>query len=174
MTLPYPFYMGPMSCDKKVKMPKEARRAYLVYRTHINKCNNPKVREYQWYGAKGIKVIYSPREFISWWMASIKKKKKWSKPSTSRIDHDHDYCLENIKLEEMSDNAKEPWDRMGLNHGRALSHRRPIIVMVGAAEHIFDSARSAAKFLNFNPATVTRFAQGKISPRDKNISVRYG
>lgn len=99
----FPIYEGPL--DRK-KMPKLARIAYESYNGQKAKCNNPRNHFYSTYGAKGIRVKYSPREFIGWWLYSLGKF-SGTKAVCARRDHDKDYCWENIFMCDSSLNSLE-------------------------------------------------------------------
>lgn len=165
-------YEGPLSCDRKVKMEPEARRAYFIYRRMVIRCSNPKVKEFKYYGAKGIKVNIPVREFIGWWLLNIRKK-EWKRPSVGRIDHSGNYEFGNIEMQELSDNIAESVIRGGPTHMRLVKKRREVVVGVGNAFFLFPSLKDAAVFLKIDPSNVSRFCSGQISPKNKNISVRY-
>lgn len=88
-------------------MEREAKRAYISWMGQRRRCYNPKNSRYPWYGAKGIEVQYTAREFIAWWLHEIKRKKRWKRPSCGRIDHEKNYTLDNIELVECADNSRE-------------------------------------------------------------------
>jgi hypothetical protein len=87
-------------------MSAEAKRAYNIWNSQRSRCNNPRSASYKYYGAKGIRVQYTAREFIGWWLENIKKF-KGERPSVSRLDHSKDYALSNIRMESISDNNRE-------------------------------------------------------------------
>lgn len=158
------------SLGVSVGMPLEARRAYLIYRTQINKCRNHKVREFQWYGARGIEVKYSVRDFIGWWLLHISAK-KWKRPTTGRIDHEGHYCFENIEMQELADNVKESHVRIG--DKRFNCHRKKVLVDEAGKQSLFFSAKEAADYLKIGASNVTRFCTGEMKPRRKDLTMRY-
>lgn len=81
-------------------------RAYKTWQTQRQRCNNPNATSYEFWGAKGIQVEYSSREFIGWYLENISNK-KFKSPVVSRIDHSKNYSLENVRMEERSENSKE-------------------------------------------------------------------
>ena len=85
---------------------KDINAIYRRYKMQRQRCNNPKNDDYKNYGAKGIKVEYSSREFIGWWLESIKNIKV-KKPVCGRIDHSRNYSLDNIEIQSASENSKE-------------------------------------------------------------------
>ncbi len=89
------------------KRPSLVEEAYQSWAAQKSKCYNKNSRLYRYYGAKGIKVLYSSREYVGWWIEQSKKKKTWKKKNCGRIDHDGDYCFENIEMQEASENVAE-------------------------------------------------------------------
>jgi hypothetical protein len=70
----------------------------------LQRCNNLKDRRYKDYGGRGIKCLITAEEIRqlmirdNYW--------KLNKPSIDRIDNDSNYCLENCRFIEMSENSK--------------------------------------------------------------------
>lgn len=81
-----------------------ARKALQCWSDQKQRCYRPKNNAYKYYGAKGIRVCYDSREFVGWWL-SEQERLRLKKPTISRIDHDKDYSLENIRLEEHAHNC---------------------------------------------------------------------
>lgn len=117
----YPEYDGAMSPQAKCYVPEHISRGYKIYYTARNRCTNPKIREFKWYGAKGVKIEYTIRQFLYWWDKQIQKK-QYVRPSVDRIDHNKNYSFDNIRLVELSDNIKERNMRHG-NPGHVRSRR---------------------------------------------------
>lgn len=69
------------------------------------RCNNPKRKEYKWYGEKGIKCRITAEELKILWF--LDKAYEMKQPQISRYNHDQDYTFENCKYEEKSDNISE-------------------------------------------------------------------
>jgi hypothetical protein len=86
-------------------------KSYKSWLKQRERCLDPNHNRYQWYGAKGIKVLYSSYEFVKWWSKEIKKKPPMKNPCCGRIDHSKHYSLDNIEIVEKSDNSKESWAR---------------------------------------------------------------
>jgi hypothetical protein len=155
---------------KGSKATEEARRAYRIYQTQKSKCGNPKVREYKYYGARGIRVMYSAREFVSWWIFNIERR-KWKSPTTGRIDHSGHYSLDNIVMQERGENCAEAWTRLGQKHGGIQG--RPVVMIKNGKRRVFKSSTEAAKFLGIDQSNVSRFCRRELKPKDKNLIVRY-
>ena len=95
------------------KMSLPQRKAYKAWKDQRQRCNNPKNPRFYCYGARGIKVRYSPRELIAWYEIEYAKRSTWNRPQIGRINHEKDYSLDNIELVECSDNVRERNARLG-------------------------------------------------------------
>ena len=82
------------------------RTAYQSFSDQRSRCYNKNNNLYKHYGACGLTVDYSSREFVGWWLASLEKK-NFKKPVCGRIDHAKSYSFDNIELQESSDNSRE-------------------------------------------------------------------
>lgn len=82
------------------------RRGLAAYGKQKDRCYNPKNRDYKWYGAKGIKVLYEKKEFVDWY---VRERKNYvgKNPSIGRLDHNGHYSFENIRMESMHENRIE-------------------------------------------------------------------
>lgn len=87
-------------------------KAYNCWATQRKRCNNPNSQDYYRYGARGIKVHYKSGEFVTWYLKEYRKK-NWVFPTVGRLDHDGDYCFENIIMQEMRENVQERLKRCG-------------------------------------------------------------
>ena len=102
-----------------------AKKAYQSWVDQRARCNNPNIDCYKYYGAKGIQVKYSSREFVGWWLEELKSF-KGKKPTVSRINHDGHYEFGNIKLEDHFDNCvTDVFERCGAPSG---GENKPIII----------------------------------------------
>ena len=97
----------------RAKMDSVLKRAYKSWIDQGYRCTNKKDGHYKYYGEKGIRRVYSSRDFMGWYICEYKKRESWVKPSVDRIDPMKDYCFENIQLIELSENTK----RRNLEHG---------------------------------------------------------
>jgi len=115
-------YVGPI---RTKDTPKTVNRAYSSWKDQRRRCSNPKRRDYRWYGAKGIKVEYTARQYIKWYLEHIKTF-EGTCPTVGRIDHSMNYTLGNIELIDMVDNLKERNERAGWNHIKTNLNQREL------------------------------------------------
>lgn len=93
-------------------MSKTEKRAYWTWSRQRKRCNNPKDSNYKYYGLKGIKVEYTSREFIGWYLKNYPKI-YIRLLDVGRIDHNKNYSLNNIQFQSREDNSKERNERLG-------------------------------------------------------------
>ncbi len=110
---------------------------------------------------------YSAREFVSWWLHNLKKK-KWIDPTTGRLDHSRGYSFDNIEMQERSDNTKEMCARTG-NLGGVK--RRKVLVVCEEFVRIYPSTRSVTRDLNIYQSRVIRLCRNEA--HDKTYFMRY-
>lgn len=138
---PYPFTLD------RSKMTFIERAAYESFNGQKAKCHNPNNAFYSHYGGKGIEVRYSAREYIGWYLHSLVGF-VGKKPVCARIDHDKDYCWENIFLCPSSENSRESMVR---NMGKHIPQQMLRVVAYDATSlkrvATFDSIRAAAREL---------------------------
>ena len=89
------------------------KKAYKSWIDQRQRCNNPNDPGYKHWGAKGIVVEYSSKEFVEWYVKEYQKRESWVRPNVGRINHSKNYTLDNIELVECSDNVKERNKRLG-------------------------------------------------------------
>lgn len=102
-------YIGKISLNKTITPP-HIIKIYNTWRAQRQRCNNKKATSYKHWGAKGIKVEYSAREFIAWYLKNIKYFVGID-PVTSRLDHSKNYSFDNIKLESRAENSRDAMQR---------------------------------------------------------------
>lgn len=69
------------------------------------RCNNPKNKYYKWYGKRGIQNNFKSANDIKFlWFRD--KAHLMKKPSIDRIDNDGNYCIENCRFIELSENCR--------------------------------------------------------------------
>jgi hypothetical protein len=133
-------YQGPLVRGSS----REVRRAYNIYHGQKARCENPKSKPYKYYGAKGIRVEYNVRQFIFWWLSSIEGK-SFDRPTCGRIDHSKNYSLDNIEIQECSDNTLELYNRLG----KPPSYKRKVCILNQLGEPVifFQSIKAAQQLL---------------------------
>lgn len=82
-------YAGFVSFKKTTGHVRAASTCYYNQKARCNIRTNPRYKDN---GAKGIKVSYTIREFIGWYLEHIKNYKGDS-PSVGRIDHSKGYSF---------------------------------------------------------------------------------
>jgi hypothetical protein len=137
---------------------KAHQKGYESWQAQRQRCNNPKSPFYKNYGALGIKVIYSSKDFVNWWVLNFSKK-TWQRASVGRIDHSGDYCFENIEMQEHSDNARDPSYR-GVCGPKRL-HVLATNLITGEVSIHF-SMYEAARELKVGSATIYRQVHGLV------------
>jgi len=150
-------YDGPW--DLKI-MPKEVKSAYTAWTNQWQRCNNPKRSDYKYYGALGVKVLYSKKDFIEWFLKELKSY-AGDKPSIGRIDHNGNYCFENIRMESFTDNRRERWVRRGPCIGNVA---RPVALHSKKTHEIitvFESVNKCGEYLGIDSSVIYRNCKSK-------------
>ena len=82
------------------------KRLRKIFYGIIDRCYNPKDRDYRWYGSKGIKIhqewIDNPKSFEEWAIANGYK----DDLTIDRIEENKNYCPDNCRWITREDNAK--------------------------------------------------------------------
>ena len=148
------YYAGSLSSSKRKRLP-EIARAFQSWVDQKSRCNNPKTKCFHLYGAKGIKVEYSSREFVGWWVYQ-QKRLKLKNPTVGRIDHNKGYNFKNIKLEEHLTNSAD-------GRVRANIARRSKIILLknGKILRRFKSVAEASYKLGVSLRTIENQAMGR-------------
>ena len=91
--------------EAKITHGKTGTPLYTVHQGMMNRCNNPKVKGFKWYGAKGVKVCDEWKDFQTFYDWAIDH--GYQKGLTiDRIDPDGDYCPENCEWVTRSENSR--------------------------------------------------------------------
>lgn len=96
---------GPLNLKS---MPPEVKRAYTSYKAQRQRCYNKNNDSYRYYGAKGVEVKYTSRDFITWWLKE-QEMLKLKRPTCGRINHSGNYEFGNIRLEEYNENCGQQY-----------------------------------------------------------------
>jgi len=103
----------------------DVSRARRIFNMQKQRCTNKKIREYRWYGARGIKQEYSLNDFIVWYLQRLQSF-TGKTPSCDRIDSKKNYNFENIRMVELSENIKS----RNKEHGNpGVKNRKPILIL---------------------------------------------
>ena len=136
---------------------KEVKQAVNIWILQRQRCYNKNNRSYKTYGALGLTVEYSSREFVTWWLHNLEKR-KWNKPTCGRIDHSKGYNFSNIEMQESIDNTMEMVDRLGKVAG--VTKRKVVMLDDDGNEAIiFDSAVHVQRELNIH--NVSKVCHGR-------------
>lgn len=150
-------YEGPLDIKKMNSVQQKGYKAWKDQRQRCSNLNDP--RYYRW-GARGIKVEYSSREFIAWWEHEYSKRESWKRAQCGRVDHDKNYTLDNIELIECSENVKERNER----HGNPSDSKKLKATNVITGEiKIFTSKREAHRILGVSRNSIKNQLSRKIS-----------
>lgn len=130
-------YGGPLSIGR---MPPEAARAMSVYRGQVRRCTNVRDKDYKNYGGKGIRVKYSVRKFIQWYLNNLARF-KGDNPHVGRVNHDLHYSFDNIEMVSSELNITERFNRRG-----PATPKKPVLAYKNSGEFVgrFSSANEAA------------------------------
>lgn len=161
---------------KEKKMDPLAKRAYLVWQNQRCRCNNKNRACYRYYGEKGIKVEYSSREFIGWWIKEFKKFKKFKgiNAQVGRIDHSKNYKFDNIEMISKADNIREKNIRYGETpYGIKRKPVEMYEVKTGKSIIRFKSVLQASKDTGFDCGDVSRYANNKMHCSKRGFSFRF-
>ncbi len=146
-------YVGTLN---RPDMSLRALQGYRSWMNQIQRCTNKNNPDFPRYGGKGIRVRYAAREFIGWWMHQLKRF-RGKDPTVSRIDHEKDYCFENIRVESRSDNMREVHTRINGTR-KGAKNRRVLCLMPGHTKPIavFASMDRAAEFSGFSKSAIRK------------------
>ena len=129
------YYSGDLFRRREHAMPKQIKLAIYSYRAQTQRCNYSKSKNYKNYGKKGIRVEYSLRQFVGWYL-EMYQNGNFKKPVTSRIDHSKSYRFDNILLQESSENSKERCIRSPHTVGIGSKLREKKVLCYKNGEHI--------------------------------------
>lgn len=162
------WYSGSLSSKKRSDTVRTAYQSWLDQR---QRCNNKKNPSYPYYGGRGIKVVYSSREFVGWW---ISQKFTGKKPTISRIDHGGNYEFSNVRLEEHIENCV--LDTIKRHGPPSLKCRRPLAIYSGKTGKLIKIARDgkeAEKITGILRTNICKYAKGKLIRKNKDFLIKY-
>lgn len=91
--------------EAKITHGKTGTPLYAVHQGMKNRCNNPKVKGFKYYGAKGVKVCDEWKDFQTFYDWAMKHGYKEGL-TIDRIDPGGDYCPENCEWVTRSENSR--------------------------------------------------------------------
>jgi hypothetical protein len=82
------------------------KKPYILHLKWLrDRCNNPKDKNYNRYGGRGIKALITLNELETLWKRD--KAEQMKHPSVDRIDGEKDYTFENCRFMELRENARK-------------------------------------------------------------------
>lgn len=148
-------------------MGRDAFLAFRVFLQQRQRCMNPRCKTYRLYGGRGIRVQYTSREFIGWYLHHIAiKRPKF--PSVGRIDHDKDYTFDNIELVERAENSREANKRWGSRRNVKVSAK------VSNKWLCFRCVGEAARIFRISVCLLREHLDGRIESPVAGVTFRYG
>lgn len=133
------------------------KKAYKSWCDQRQRCNNPKNPYFKHYGNRGISVKYSSDEFMNWFDENIKNF-NGSIMTIGRIDHDKDYEIGNIEIQDKRDNSLEVLSRKGFP-----TIKRILFIDKVSNEILqkFDSLVEASVKTGISKSQLNRYLKGK-------------
>lgn len=162
-------YQGRLGSDRGAMDSEAAQKAYRIYIQQVGRCSNKNNPSFKTYGARGVRVQYTARQFIGWYLKELSAF-KGTTPAVGRIDHSKDYSFDNIEMVEMSNNAKERTDRLG-----PVTDRRPVLIFNNSGElHArASSVRDAAAMIGVQHGAVVFSCQHETKKGRCGFYFRY-
>lgn len=135
-------YDGPWDILKMTNL--VARKAYSVCRGQKFRCG-PKAKpvDFKNYYGKGIRVEYSYKQFVNWFMSEYEKWPYKDDIIVGRIDHNKNYSLDNIRFETTNESWAEFYNRTERSPFKSKSHK--VVFLSKNGIQTFSSKRMAAK-----------------------------
>lgn len=149
-------YEGSLNIEKMNPIQK---KAYKSWKDQGQRCQNPKNPRYKFYGEKGIKRIYGPREFIFWFEKEYLKKEEWICAQVDRINPNENYDFSNIRLVERSENVKFRNE----DHGNPTESDVVIARFSDGTSKKFPSIREASRETGVSRKSIQNQVRGKCS-----------
>ncbi len=165
------WYSGPVY--NRAIVSKSIRTAYQSWHDQKQRCEKSSCPAYKYYGAKGITLLYTCREFIGWWLQE-ESKNKFKKPTISRINHDGNYEFGNIKIEEHIENCvKDVIKRHGHNSEKRGKKVAIIDLKTNEIVHISKNTRSAGLWVGLSKSYVKNLCANRPRCISKGFKFKY-
>lgn len=162
-------YQGPLNMRK---MDAVAAWAYRAWKNQKTRCYNQNAPLYRYYGGKGVRVLYSSRDFLGWAVAQ-KLPGPIGQIAIGRINHDDHYKFGNIEVVTRSANSQE----MLLRNKNPANRKRQRAVVVfdgfGARLGRFDCISDAARAFSVDSGKVSRICSGVYKAMKNGIKFQY-
>ncbi len=161
-----PVYAGSLN-HQKIGLNKDVRRAIFSWFAQIQRCFNPNNPGFKTYGALNKQVLYSLRDFVSWWLYEVKLYDGDRGPLVcGRKDHDGDYCFSNIKLESKTSNSMEVHSRYSEKY--RFIRRKPVGIFCACCDVELakvPSFKAAREYLQCSRTTIQNLLKTGRPPR---------
>ena len=134
------------------------KKAYDSWRGQNERCNNARNKAYRHYGGKGVRVAYTSRQFVAWWLIQAKRFPLHLKLTVNRKDTSGHYCFENIEL--------VPW-AVNVAESNARTHIKPVDAYcadTGKLMGSYPSMTHAARVFGCEPQTVGKHCKRRYTP----------
>lgn len=152
------------------KMSPVVKKAYDTWATQRQRCRDPKTESYPHYGARGIKVEYTSREFIDWFLKESEGR-DLSQLSVGRKDHDKNYSLDNIEMVTKSENSSERYKRAG--HPRGIKKIEIIDANTGTVIAVAQGQLEASKITGVSHCNICGYCTGRYKKSRNGYTFRY-
>ena len=146
-------YKGVLNPEKMTPL---AKKGYIVWRRQRDRCLNKNSMSYKTYGAIGIKVEYSSREFVGWYLSNYIEG-----CDVGRIDHSKNYSLTNIEFQTRSQNTIERNNRLGL----PKKIGKLVVYHCNGHTKIFKNIKSASEKSGYGSGYIKRLSSLKKATR---------
>lgn len=152
---------------------KDEKKAASLYNCQIQRCYYAYRKEYKYYGKIGIKVNYSKKDFIAWYLHYIKEF-KGKNPTIGRIDHSKNYSFDNIEIQDFIDNCKERVQRNCKSYSCFSLKKVNIIdfksgIIIKTVENIFKA--QAETGVNIN--SIKKYCNGTYQKTKTGITFKF-
>lgn len=138
-------------------------KAIRVYKNQFARCNNKNIRGFIDYGKKRIRVEYSLRQFVHWYVNKFPTTFDCyiKDISVGRINHDKNYSIDNIEFQTRSENTKEMIGRCVGNFSNKVD-----VYKNGQFVKTFRSIKSASEYTGYYFSYVHRCINGMKQTRE--------
>lgn len=162
-------YTGSLSEDEA--MPILVKKAVGLIKAQRDRCNREKNASYKSYGAKGIKVEYTTRQFVGWFIANIGEA-SLNTVSVGRINHSKNYTIDNIAIETISSNSSESAKR---NRHPKFKYPKKILVKKISDGSVVECVGQyeAAKITGLTARNISRYLSGARKQRNPKYLFEY-